>query len=89
MNVEAQQTKQEALRQRSLGEAKCEAYDIDCNNAVMPIEIKELHIKAVVSAGNNAAPQALRQEDTSKLKREIIKEVTAKVMKTLKQKNER
>jgi len=55
----------------------------------MPIEIKELHIRAVVSAGNNAAPQALRQDDISKLKKEIIKEVTAKVMKTLKQKNER
>ena len=55
----------------------------------MPIEIKELHIKAVVSAGNNSAPQPLRQDDINKLKKEIIKEVTAKVMKTLKQKNER
>jgi hypothetical protein len=54
----------------------------------MPIEIKELHIKAVVSAGNNT-PQALRQEDIGKLKKEITKDVTAKVMKTLKQKNER
>jgi len=58
-------------------------------NAFMPIEIKELHIKAVVSAGNSSAPQPLRQDDINKLKKEIIKEVTAKVMKTLKQKNER
>ena len=55
----------------------------------MPIEIKELHIKAVVSAGTGAPQQGLRQDDIIKLKKEIIKEVTAKVMKTLKQKNER
>jgi len=62
---------------------------ISIKTITMPIEIKELHIKVVVSAGNNATPQALKQEDISKLKKEIIKEVTAKVMKTLKQKNER
>ncbi|MEO7766309.1 MAG: DUF5908 family protein [Ferruginibacter sp.] len=56
----------------------------------MPIEIKELHIKAIVSTGKNASPNtSLRPEDILKLKKEITKEVTEKVLKTLQQKNER
>lgn len=56
----------------------------------MPIEIKELHIKAVVATTKNQ-PQSssLKTEDILKLKKEITKEVTEKVLKTLQQKNER
>ena len=56
----------------------------------MPIEIKELHIKAVVTSGNNQPQNAsLQAADIAKLKKEITKEVTEKVLKTLQQKNER
>jgi len=56
----------------------------------MPIEIKELHIKAVVSSG--AAQQqgtSILPGDMLKMKKEMIKEVTEKVLKILQQKNER
>jgi hypothetical protein len=56
----------------------------------MPIEIKELHIRAVVdTAKNQQQSSSLKQEDIAKLKRDITKEVTEKVLKTLRQKNER
>ena len=55
----------------------------------MPIEIKELHIKAVVSAGDRAPAPGLRPEDIGRLKKEITKEVTEKILKALRQKNER
>ena len=56
----------------------------------MPIEIKELHIKAVVGSGKlQQQKSALMQEDILRLKKEITKEVTEKVLKTLQQKNER
>jgi hypothetical protein len=56
----------------------------------MPIEIKELHIKAVVTTGREQPQQAsFKAEDIAKLKKEIAKEVTEKVLKTLQQKNER
>jgi hypothetical protein len=55
----------------------------------MPIEIKELHIKAVVSAAGREPAPGLQQEDISKLKKEITKEVTDKILKALRQKNER
>ncbi len=56
----------------------------------MPIEIKELHIKAIVSSGKpEAAPATLSAEVIAKLKKEISKEVTEKILKTLQQKNER
>lgn len=56
----------------------------------MPIEIKELHIKAIVTASKNLQQNAsLKPEDVSKLKKEITKEVTEKVLKILQQKNER
>jgi hypothetical protein len=55
----------------------------------MPIEIRELVIKAVVAAKEKEQPHGLKQEDINKLKKEITKEVTEKVLKTLKQKNER
>ena len=56
----------------------------------MPIEIKELLIRAVVSNGN--PPQLNSASSTSdilRLKRQITKEVTESVLKTLKQKSER
>ncbi len=56
----------------------------------MPIEIKELHIKAIVAnEKNQQQASSLRSEDILKLKKEITKEVTEKVLKTLQQKNER
>lgn len=55
----------------------------------MPIEIKELHIKAVVGAKDKAPAAGLQAQDISKLKKEITKEVTEKVLRTLHQKNER
>jgi hypothetical protein len=55
----------------------------------MPIEIKELHIKAVVGAREREIGSSLKQEDILKLKKEITKEVTEKILKTLRQKNER
>lgn len=55
----------------------------------MPIEIKELHIKAIVSAKEKEPSANLKQEDISKLKKEITKEVTEKILKLLRQKNER
>ena len=56
----------------------------------MPIEIKELHIKAIVSDPKKPAEgQSLKQEDITKLKKEITKEVTEKVLRILQQKNER
>jgi hypothetical protein len=56
----------------------------------MPIEIKELHIKAVVSAkGTEHGRAGIKPEDISKLKKEITKEVTEKVLRIIRQKNER
>jgi hypothetical protein len=56
----------------------------------MPIEIKELHIKAVISdPGKPSETQSLKLEDITRLKKEITKEVTDKVMRILQQKNER
>lgn len=56
----------------------------------MPIEIKELHIKAVVSGKEKEKqPSGLTADDITKLKKEVTKEVTEKVLKILKQKSER
>ena len=59
-------------------------------NNSMPIEIKELLIRAAVSNGN---PQLLNPASSTseilKLKKQITKEVTESVLKTLKQKSER
>lgn len=56
----------------------------------MPVEIKELHIKAVVSGREKEKKQTgLTTDDINKLKKEITKEVTEKVLRVLKQKNER
>ena len=55
----------------------------------MPVEIKELVIRAVVGAKDKEPAPALKQEDIAKLKKEITKEVTEKVLRTIQQKNER
>jgi hypothetical protein len=55
----------------------------------MPIEIKELHIKAVVSAKAQGPANSLSTQDISKLKKDITKEVMEKVFRALRQKNER
>lgn len=55
----------------------------------MPIEIKELHIKAVVSAQGKEPATGIKQEDLARIKKEITKEVMEKVLKFLRQKNER
>jgi hypothetical protein len=55
----------------------------------MPIEIKELHIRAVIANEKQDTSTSLKQEDISKLKKDITKEVTEKIMNMLKQKNER
>ena len=56
----------------------------------MPVEIKELHIKAVVSGKEKERKtESLSADDISRLKKEISKEVTEKVLYILKQKNER
>ncbi len=56
----------------------------------MPIEIKELQIKAIVATDKNPKQNtSLKPEDIFRLKKEITKEVTEKVLKILQQKNER
>ena len=56
----------------------------------MPIEIKELHIKAIVGpAKNQQENSSLKPESIVRLKKEITKEVTEKILKLLQQKNER
>jgi hypothetical protein len=55
----------------------------------MPIEIKELIIKAIVSAKDNEPSAGMKPEDIHKLKKEITKEVTEKILRTLRLKNER
>lgn len=55
----------------------------------MPVEIKELHIKAVVGNRRVQKEPALHKEEIIKLKKEISKEVTENVIRLLKRKNER
>ena len=56
----------------------------------MPVEIRELMIRAVVSdADHRQSSPPLTPEDIARLKKEITREVTEKVLKTLQQKNER
>ena len=55
----------------------------------MPIEIKELHIKAVVGNNREPANPGIKPEDIAKLKKEMSKEIIDKVLRLLKQKSER
>jgi len=58
-------------------------------NNSMPIEIKELLIRAAVSNGNPQQQNSTSSSDILKMKKQITKEVTESVLKTLKQKSER
>jgi hypothetical protein len=57
----------------------------------MPIEIKELHIKAIVvdTKGKPGAGNDLSKHDQEKLKREIIKECVQEIVQILENKMER
>jgi len=56
----------------------------------MPVEIKELLIRAAVSNGNpQQQNSASSTSDILRLKKQITKEVTESILKTLKQKSER
>ncbi len=55
----------------------------------MPIEIKELYIKAVVSDTSNPQTAVPVKIDEARLKKEIVKECVQEVMQRLKEKNER
>jgi len=55
----------------------------------MPIEIKELHIKAIVAAKDREPSTGIKPEEIGKLKKEITKEVTERILRMLRQKNER
>ena len=56
----------------------------------MPVEIKELQIKAVVATENNQQQNALsKPEDVPNQKKESTKEVIEKILKIPKQKNVR
>lgn len=55
----------------------------------MPIEIKELHIKAVVGRSTDIQQQGLKQDDINKLKKELSKEIIEKVFRMMRQKSER
>jgi hypothetical protein len=60
------------------------------NNPNHANEIKELHIKAVVASGKNQQHNpALTSAEILRLKKEISREVTERVLKTLQQLNER
>ena len=56
----------------------------------MPVEIKELIIKATVSQQEPpSSGSSISQDDMSKLKKEISQEVLDKILRILQQKNER
>ena len=56
----------------------------------MPIEIKELHIKATIDNGNSGGSRNNgRDRDLKKMKAEIVKECVEEVFEILKQKEER
>jgi uncharacterized protein YlzI (FlbEa/FlbD family) len=55
----------------------------------MPIEIKELHIKAIVVDTSKEKKAKLPDIDIIKLKKEIVKQCVQEVMEKMKEKNER
>ncbi len=78
MKLETRNQKQRSIKNRKL------------IRTIMPIEIKELLIRAAVSNGNpHQLNSASSTSDILKLKKQITKEVTESVLKTLKQKSER
>ena len=55
----------------------------------MPIEIKELHIKAIVADKMQESKVNLVDIHLSRLKKELIKECVQEIMEKIKEKNER
>ena len=55
----------------------------------MPIEIKELHIKAVVADTSKEKKTKQPDIDITKLKKDLVKQCVQEVMERLKEKNER
>ena len=55
----------------------------------MPIEIKELHIKAIVADTSRERKPRPVEIDLAKLKKEVVKQCVQEVMDKLKEKNER
>ena len=55
----------------------------------MPIEIKELHIKAIVADKMQESKVSLVNIDLSRIKKELVTECVQEVMEKLKEKNER
>jgi len=55
----------------------------------MPIEIKELHIKAIVADTSKEKKGQPADIDISKIKKELLKECVQEVLERLKEKNER
>lgn len=54
----------------------------------MPIEIKELHIKAIVADTSKEKTKPV-EIDLTKLKKDVVKQCVQEVMDRLKEKNER
>jgi hypothetical protein len=55
----------------------------------MPIEIKELHIKAIVASASKENKTKQADIDMVKLKKDLVKQCVEEVMEKLKEKNER
>jgi len=56
----------------------------------MPIEIKELHIKAIVSDNKSSpVPEPDFEREKEKIKKEIVKDCVEKVLQVLEEKSER
>ena len=59
------------------------------NSTHMPIEIKELHIKAIVADKMQESKVNCVDIDLLKMKKELVKECVQEIMEKLKEKNER
>ena len=55
----------------------------------MPIEIKELHIKAIVTDSSKERKTKSVDIDLAKIKKDLVKECVKEVLEKLKEKNER
>jgi hypothetical protein len=55
----------------------------------MPIEIKELHIKAIVTDTSKERKAKPVDIDLAKIKKDLVKQCVQEVMEKLKEKNER
>jgi hypothetical protein len=55
----------------------------------MPIEIKELHIKAIVADTTREVKAGIAETDLVKLKKDLLKQCVEEVLQKLQEKNER